>query len=1302
MLDWTTLYALTAALTAQATLQPDQLDLLRNTDTTPQIQLVLDSSGSMSTTMLPTPACPYYADLFLTPQDPGCTRCSSCMSDAGCRFSRMDMLKASLTGCANVADGVLDQWATHALFAMRVFGTGGNDGLTPNGGFDTSRGNIAGLKSDVLALTPNGQTPLGLQYAAAGAYVADDSTGFFSYDGDPTTPQCSPTSPGGACNNTLECRQNYIVVLSDGASNGPPSTYDFVAANPSVTVNDLSDPAPYTDLAARYMVRDVASPAGALVDVMGKVAGSQQIRTYSIAFDAPSNAQQLLSDMATEGDGAYHDATSYAALNDAFVDIFTSIIARSSVVFSAGTVQPEGFFSGNFVYVSSFRPFEDGYWPGTTKKYCVDPNEPPILDPANTECMFLRVPATPTGQLFTNPAPVDRWTLTAQASATVGGSGARIAAAMGANPTTPYQFPGSAGCPSCSPAVAPQPGSPYGGRRVLTWEPGKNNYLEITDSTFAPPSFSRSSGACNHARLINKLYGYTDEVRGPGCSGNDLWPAAYDVWPVGDTVNGSATMIAYSNDCETAGNCYIAVNANDGAMHFLDAATGDEISMVIPGNFFVGDQSVTNEMSQLMDQPNGQSMRRYYFDGKSRLYHEDSNANGYIDASETAYFIAGLGRGGKMYLQWDMSMPGQRFHGDPLGGATAPATGSHPPSAIMVDSNTGFAHLRDTWAAPWVGQFVSTVDQAAHRTAIFPSGHTGSDDVLLGTFASTQPGLGLPPDDNNTYDANPVCSDVGIAPEACDPTVGINSICTAYGVPTSYCDFQTCTPGYTGALFANNDPADKPCYDDPIWASLAGSGPNPNPLYGANFAPGYARSFGPYSFASGSQTGRAFRLVFARLDLQPGDRFEILDDSNTVVETFDGPQPTGTRTQWVYGSSFSFRLITDGSDSGPASLWAIDRIHVQRTAAPGNITATTEPTVFFVDLDRVASYPFAAVPTDDRQGSALLARITRDCSGTAISGTEHCVDQTSQPDLAYMTCPISAPIAVYTEGGRYRTGYVGDECGQIWAIDRNPRDAGGAAAWTVRRLVHLNNVDASGHTVLGDSADFRKIFARLDLVISTCTNQRAIGVYFGTGDVQRPATTAGVLQDPAVTNPNQDTPSPTSPLAWPAMTASGDRNVFGVVWDDTHKRNLRLSDLFDATTVANTDPGATKTKNGFFMRLRPAEKMLRDPLVIDGVAYFKTYRPTKAATECVSARGLDQVYAFDNCTAAPTQGTTASGREVWSGETEIGGGLMLYAPRGGPPAVLLGGTGSDTPELAALPSRPDRRVLRLYLWRLDQ
>lgn len=1232
---------------------PDQIDILRAADTTPQILLLLDSSCSMGPES-------YYS---------GCTPsiCSWYVSNrsfadcSGSSMSSNDMVKASLTGCTSDQDGILDKWDRRALFAIQEFG-GSRTGLLEN--FDPTFSNHNALENAVFNLDDNGGTPMASAYVRAGYEYMN------LYWNN---------------SNTETCRQNFIVAMTDGVGNGPSGTASWISG--SLTINDQSTGSPpYADAFAAYMFDN---NTGTPVDALTNVTGTQPIRTYSIAFNAPPSAQSLLYNMAAEGDGAYYTATSYAQLDQAFTDIITSIVGRSKVSFAGNTVQNDGIFAGNYAYTTVFKPYDQGPWHGTTRKYCIIPTSP-----SNTDCLFYYPGGDPTQPLYTNPSPVDIWSAQTpypalSLDATEGGSGRRIWNDLFGGVATYTDNP---------------PSSPLTRRSIYTWEAGKNGYIRV-DGTNLSPNDTWTNGPCEHYALLNKLHGYTYDVE--DCANGDYSPADLAEWPEADTINGGTVLLKYSQDCESPGDrCYVATVSNAGMLHFFDAYSGIETSAIIPASLWQPNRIAHSSLSELDDQPNLESSRRFYFDGELRLFHDDNGGgnsnnagNGIIDPGEPAHLIAPLGRGGAAVLSFPMT----RFSG-------VPSATDNPPRPLYPDYDTGFQNLRDVWAAPWIGRFRrSGTDYAV---AIFSNGHRRDADKLQ-QIGQILPGSGLAGEVLDTK-SNPITHScgtalsntnwTGIIPQVCDPLAG--SGLTPF----------VCTTPYSDVANNNCDSVFPPscCYDWIGWQSILGSGVPWTWVSGG----GIEFLWGPINWTSGvsNQQGVAYRVGFDFFQLQGDDYVAILDSSGNEVGRLTGQEFSGTAvdqaaggtiyTPWVNDTSFYLHVRTDGFDSSggrfpPFNIAEFQYVRRATRAAP---SSTTEPTIYVVDAnkwngpntDGSGGQGFAAFPQpgDTRQADALLARITSSCSGNT-GPDEVCIDATTSPnttDLAYMTCGISSEVSVLTEGGLMRSIYWIDRCGQIFKVDYNPNRP--ADPWSAVRLLNINRTETGAP--LADSKDYRQGFAQLELVLSQCNGARSVGVYFGTGNIQRPARFDN-LQDVALA----DIPAPISGQA---------RNVLGVVWDH---RNLpsysgtptNLGHLADVTNVVDVNAlgGPQANPNGFYIGLLPNEKMLRKPVVLNGVAYFKTYQPTRAATECVSADGVDRFYVFDSCTAKAlvdgndfgTNIDSPSDRVAYSGQNDIGGEIFVYTPKDGDPVVAPPGQ-DGTREM---PKNEQVRAFRLMMWR---
>jgi hypothetical protein len=314
---------------------------------------------------------------------------------------------------------------------------------------------------------------------------------------------------------------------------------------------------------------------------------------------------------------------------------------------------------------------------------------------------------------------------------------------------------------------------------------------------------------------------------------------------------------------------------------------------------------------------------------------------------------------------------------------------------------------------------------------------------------------------------------------------------------------------------------------------------------------------------------------------------------------------------------------------------------------------------------------------------AVQARFTRDCNAGA-----NCFDRSNsrRADLKHMTCAISAEVSVYTVAGKLSSLYWPDECGQIFKAWHDGTD------WNVKRLLYVNKTPNMQAMNQGRSKDFRKFFQRLDLVPSVCPGKKVTGVYFGTGNLQRPSATDELSKQPANNTP------------------AGDRDVVGVLWDDGSIANLDLSALKDVTGIEELEENdlvstTQDPKYGWFWQLEKDEKALRRPLVFQGAAYWKTYQPTIAAAECENASGRDRIYAVNNCSAKALVDNPSTNsiqdREVWSASTDIGGDLLVLSPETGPPLVTHGNLAASQ-AASLVPAKSTRKIPFIYHWRIPR
>jgi hypothetical protein len=218
-------------------------------------------------------------------------------------------------------------------------------------------------------------------------------------------------------------------------------------------------------------------------------------------------------------------------------------------------------------------------------------------------------------------------------------------------------------------------------------------------------------------------------------------------------------------------------------------------------------------------------------------------------------------------------------------------------------------------------------------------------------------------------------------------------------------------------------------------------------------------------------------------------------------------------------------------------------------------------------------------------------------------------------------------------------------------------------------------------------------------------------VYFGTGNIQRPAaipdTRPGAPPSTVLRNLRDSSISGIQGN----QERSWEADVLGVVWDspDVPAGGYELSELANVTTTPEVDPRSERGQRGFFIELDEEEKVLRPPLVFDGVAFFQTYQPIRPATECEDAVGQSFTYAFENCSAEPvTTQTTPGGdpdRRIRSNpDSFIGRGLSVLVPDPGEGDEMVMGGDMTPGEAADLQSEMEEEPqggVRLLMWRVN-
>src|SRR5262249_46526062 len=139
------------------------------------------------------------------PQDPKmstvCNYYANLYAGGSTTMTKIDTMKAALTGCQSANDGLLQQWSDKVNFAVWKFTTSPGS-ISRVSDFGASLGT---MQTSILALSNGGNTPMTQAIANTAQYFQSFLTSSL----------------------TSQCAQNYIVELSDGEPNSSAYTYNF-------------------------------------------------------------------------------------------------------------------------------------------------------------------------------------------------------------------------------------------------------------------------------------------------------------------------------------------------------------------------------------------------------------------------------------------------------------------------------------------------------------------------------------------------------------------------------------------------------------------------------------------------------------------------------------------------------------------------------------------------------------------------------------------------------------------------------------------------------------------------------------------------------------------------------------------------------------------------------------------------------------------------------------------------------------------------------------------------------------------
>ncbi len=511
------------------------------------------------------------------------------------------------------------------------------------------------MKNAVDALSASTQTPLSETLYEAVNYFRGGPVDFGNVG--PVYSVAAARAGGSAAAGsyrspiTDECQKNFIVLLTDGEPASDYGTQQRLGNLPGfdtlIGSCDGSDQGACLDDLAEYLYRADARPG---------LDGMQNVVTYTIGFDYDA---PLLESTARRGGGRYYVADDTSSLATALAAVIAGISERSGT-FVAPAIPVNAFNRGaseREAYISVFKPTGNAHWPGNLKKYrfadntLIDQNERAAVDPA-------------TG--FFQPDAWSFWSASTDGDrVTSGGAASRLPA-----PGTRKLYTDING-----PALSAAANQVSAGNSAIT-------------------AALLGVDASERTTLINWIRG-TDAADLNG-DGNRVEARLQ----MGDPLHVRPVVINYGS---TAANpdTVVYIATNDGFLHAIDAATGNERWAYLPGRLLARQQGLFLDAMA--------PVRSYGLDGELRLYVRNNDGQPGISGTEQAILVFGMGRGGTAVFALDVTNP------------------AAPVLLWQIDRQTaGFGALGQTWAAPEIARI--RIGDDVHEAVILTGGYDDAQD----------------------------------------------------------------------------------------------------------------------------------------------------------------------------------------------------------------------------------------------------------------------------------------------------------------------------------------------------------------------------------------------------------------------------------------------------------------------------------------------------------------------------------------------------------------------------------------------
>jgi len=597
------------------------------------------------------------------------------VANANCSISsesRIYKAKEVVKNIINTTDGV--------RFGLMIFNSNREGGYLVQPCGATKSDLVASVDGiDVEWGSPYIYTPLAETLAEAGLYFAGEQSWF--NDG------VTYTSP-----IQWSCQKNNIIIMTDGDptddlthigdrlyinndtigdNDGDSCDPNGCNADGTYSNSNLydSDGSDYLDDVAYYLFHN---------DCNADYDDEQLIQTFPIGFAIDN---QILADTATNGNygGKYYTASNATALTSAFEDILTSVQSESDAIYASPVIprNPENQAqSGNKVYMAFFKPQSDGRWLGNLKSYSLLDGE--LRDANNLRAVYPQDPSAIDYVVgregYIKDTARSYWSSSVDGlDVAKGGAGVLL---DNNNAREVYTF---TYVDSTNYLVLNNP-------KMKLTDP-LNDFRETTNPKITAALLDVADATERGEVLSNTLAGTTFEDEN----------GTTQSWTMGDIIHSEPLVEAYKQNDNTYKN-YIFVGANDGMLHVIDAADGQEKWAFIP-------PKQLPRLKLLLPENNPQKLHHYFVDG-SPVIEELNNEK---------ILIFGEGRGGERYYvlkvtdpldpEWVYQIAEQMLELDAFGD---------------VDFISGAAVLGQSWAKPQLKKIRDVdVDNNVHLYDVF-------------------------------------------------------------------------------------------------------------------------------------------------------------------------------------------------------------------------------------------------------------------------------------------------------------------------------------------------------------------------------------------------------------------------------------------------------------------------------------------------------------------------------------------------------------------------------------------------------